>query len=427
VGTPTCCNRDILITMPRHPIPHTRHLKPETENLNLDCAKCGACTAVCPIYQVSGQETAAARGKLHLLARLAPAAASPAYAEILSRCLLCGACRNSCPQQIDTPARIIAARRELNTRAGSGYWKKFLARQILARPSLLHKTLALATTGGGRLLRYLPEDSGLRLRLGFLSGRSATASNSRYVEMPERSTADVPAVTYFVGCLADHLEQSIARATAELTRRVTGAAPETPSGQSCCGQAAYSCGESDQARKLAKRNIIAFADNELPILTSCSSCYHHLLRYPELLYDEPAWRERAAAFAGRLLEFSSYFEGKNAATNTSGTIFYHDPCHLRYDLKITRAPRQLLRSAGLDLVESAGGPRCCGQGGLFHLAHPVLSGSIRDRLLAESKPDTDLMTTTCSGCLLQWRQGLALAESKTTCRHLAEVLAGPLP
>jgi glycolate oxidase iron-sulfur subunit len=394
--------------------------------LNVDCAKCGACTAVCPVYQASGRESLAARGKLHLLARLAPAGASPIYAEILSRCLLCGACRNSCPQRIDTPARIIAARRELNTRVGNGSWKKFLARQLLARPSLLHKTLALATTGGGRLLRHLPEDSGLRLRLGFLSGRSAAASG-RYVEMAERSAVDAPVVNYFVGCLADHLEQSIARATAELTRRVTGAAPASPSGQGCCGQAAYSCGESDQARKLAKRNIIAFADNELPILTSCSSCYHHLLRYPELLADEPGWRERAAAFARRLLEFSSYFNEKNIATQTTGTIFYHDPCHLRFDLKITRAPRQLLRSAGLELVESAGGPRCCGQGGLFHLTHPELAGKIRDRLLAESKLDTDLVTTTCSGCLLQLRQGLALAGTKTTCRHLAEVLAGLLP
>ena len=79
----------------------------------LQCAKCGACTVVCPVFQAGGRESLSARGRLHLLARLDPAQASAAYAEILTQCLLCGACRAVCSRGLDPPARFIAAREQL--------------------------------------------------------------------------------------------------------------------------------------------------------------------------------------------------------------------------------------------------------------------------------------------------------------------------
>jgi glycolate oxidase iron-sulfur subunit len=278
-------------------------------------------------------------------------------------------------------------------------------------------------------LRHLPPDSGLRLRLGLISENLDPGGDGRrFTENTSNSTAEIPAVSYFVGCLADHLEQNIARATSELTRRATNAPPAIPAEQGCCGQAAYSCGDFEQARKLAKRNISAFARNKLPILTSCSSCYRHLLRYPDLFAGEPQWQERAMDFACRLLEFSTFFVESGAVPRVrSGTVFYHDPCHLRFGLKICEPPRRLLEKAGLQLVELPDGPRCCGQGGLFNLAQPELTGRIRDRLLLDFQPlAAEMVTTTCSGCLLQWRQGLKQVRSKIPSKHLAEVLNTPL-
>jgi glycolate oxidase iron-sulfur subunit len=388
------------------------------------CAKCGACTVVCPLHQVSGRESLTARGKLHLLARLDPAEASTACADILSRCLLCGACREICPQGVDAPARIVAARGTLARGADRHFWWKFLARQALARPGWLNTTLGLATAAAEKLGRHLPPESGLRLRLGLLTGTAESAAQQgRYVD--EAAAAAHPEVAYFAGCLADHLKPGIARATATLTLRTTGALPEVDAGQGCCGQAAYACGDLALARKLARRNIDAFAGHELPILTSCASCYRQLLAYPELLREDPAWHERAVAFASRLRELATFLQGRLVpGPLAAATVFYHDPCHLRHGLTITAAPRQLLTAAGLRLLELPGGPHCCGQGGLFHLAHPDLSAKVRDRLLAAFQPlAADFVTTTCSGCLLHWRQGLALAGSRTRVRHLAEVLA----
>ncbi|HSH13366.1 MAG TPA: (Fe-S)-binding protein, partial [Desulfurivibrionaceae bacterium] len=91
------------------------------------CAKCGTCSTVCPVYRVTGLESDTARGKLHLLAKLAGSPASPAYREIFSRCLLCGACRHACPRGLDLPGLVAEARSDFPRLTGSGSFAKLLA------------------------------------------------------------------------------------------------------------------------------------------------------------------------------------------------------------------------------------------------------------------------------------------------------------
>ena len=88
------------------------------------------------------------------------------------------------------------------------------------------------------------------------------------------------------------------------------------------------------------------------------------------------------------------------------------------------APRQLLRAqAHVELLELDDGPRCCGLGGTFNLAHPDLSQRIAQSLTAEIiKLAPDLVVTSCSGCLLQLHR--QLAGTAITVMHLADFLAG---
>ena len=393
-----------------------------------ECARCGACTAVCPLYLASGRESLTARGKLHLLDRLSPGAASRTYADILSKCLLCGACTAACPRKIDTPALITRARRDLNRQAGRNVLASSLAGRLLARPNLLAKSLRASAAAGDLLARVLPPGSGLRLKLGLLARSESRAAGNRYVTAARDADHPGAEVAYFAGCWADHLQQPIALATERLTTEATGAPPQVPREQACCGQAALASGNFEQARELARQNIAAFESRDLPILTSCASCYRHLLSYPELLQDEPDWQERALAFSGRLLEFSTFF-GNRFACRTPGfrerqvRVFYHDPCHLRFGRRITAPPRNLLVKAHLPPFELPTGPQCCGQGGLFHLAQPELAEAVRSRLLSACAPlAADYLTTTCSGCLLHLQEGLLAAENPARVRHLAEVL-----
>nr|WP_240191726.1 (Fe-S)-binding protein [Desulfoprunum benzoelyticum] len=119
-------------------------------------------------------------------------------------------------------------------------------------------------------------------------------------------------------------------------------------------------------------------------------------------------------------------DGGSAAATTQRPlrVFYHDPCHLRHEVAIVKEPRRLLqRLPGVDLVELPGGPQCCGQGGLFHLGAPELAALIRDDLAAKVLAlQPDIVTSTCSGCLMQWKTALTAAGSPVAVMHLAELL-----
>ena len=310
------------------------------------CAKCGACTVVCPVFQATGRESLSARGRLHLLEHLDPAQASAAYAEILSQCLLCGACSSVCARGLDPPGRFLAGRERLEKTAGRHALLRAIAQKALGNPALLATIASL----GRPLLDLLPADSGLRLRLG-LPQEGPAASNSSS-EKTLQAQSGHPALAFFPGCYATHLHREIDEATERIAARFTGNPPLRPTQQCCCGLAAENGGDASTAKRLARQNIIAFAENTLPILTSCASCYSQLHRYPELLADDPEWQEKAQAFADRLIEFSTFVAQAMAAdptfrfadSPTSRTVVYHDPCHLRFPSQITTPPREILRA-----------------------------------------------------------------------------------
>ena len=407
------------------------------------CVKCGTCNTVCPVFQVTGHEAHGARGKQHLKAHLQEADRSLLFADIFSKCLLCGACVEACPRGLDTPQMVIAARGELPRLAGLSFIK-YVSRQALVHPSLLTGLTRIGSAAQKLLSEHLPPESGLRLRLLFfdpdilqLPGKSyldqVEDTDKEKVEISDAGTGE-QSINYFVGCFANHLQPEIAEKTALLVSRVGKGEPVSPQDQTCCGMAALAAGKSDEARALAKKNIEAYAGNDLPILTSCSSCYFQLMTYEELFADDPEWRQRARRFSARLLEFSSFFYENLAGglelsptkeSTSEQKVFYHDPCHLRYKLKITREPRNLLKLfKGVKLLELSNGPQCCGQGGLFQVAHPELSLQVRERLLEDfSSLTADTVVTGCSGCLLQWQLGLAAGGNKIQAEHLALFIA----
>ncbi|MBW1896856.1 MAG: 4Fe-4S dicluster domain-containing protein, partial [Deltaproteobacteria bacterium] len=68
------------------------------------CKRCGQCMSVCPIYQTTFREADVARGKLALLEAIETGAIdwSIRLEEIVSRCLLCGACGEVCANRVET-------------------------------------------------------------------------------------------------------------------------------------------------------------------------------------------------------------------------------------------------------------------------------------------------------------------------------------
>lgn len=397
------------------------------------CAKCGACTTVCPVFQVTGKEFLTARGRLHLLDKLQKDTKNSTYGALLSQCLLCGACEAFCPQGLDITRRIATARQQLAWFHTDQALGKYLTAATLNHASWLAKVPALSS-GLARFLELLPPESGLRRKLVTFSALEFSASKLPALTEQLRNSGEED-LLYFPGCLANHFQADIGHATAELAEHATGKKPAVPKDVSCCGLAAYTGGSLEAARQAARTNISALASSKAaPILTSCASCYSHLRSYPSLFETDDPWHDKAGAFAERVLEFSTWLAdqsrfmeilNRTASRNSpSRRVLYHDPCHLRFHCKITDPPRQLLNAVpDITPVEAEDGSRCCGMGGLFQLAHQELSASIlTGTLTGYNALVPDIVTTTCSGCLLQLKSGFRKTQSDCEVVHLSLIL-----
>lgn len=295
-----------------------------------------------------------------------------------------------------------------------------VARKALSSPGLLQGLVQAGISL--KRIKALPAHSGLRLKLGLLEEPLPSPELESAILKPA-SESDV---RYFTGCLAGHLQPSIARAVTRLSD-AAGHVVFVPEGQKCCGLAASAAGRENETRRLAWSNIEAFTGSKGPILTSCASCSSHLATYPDLFEGDPERQLQARAFSSRVVEFSSFFLKYLASTLRSSKrqkVFYHDPCHLRFTSVGRDAPRQLIdRVAKIERVEAVDGPQCCGQGGLFHLGYPDLSRKIFCKCSGGALvASPDLVVTTCSGCLMQWQQGVAENNLPVTVRHLAQLL-----
>ncbi|MBT8346419.1 MAG: (Fe-S)-binding protein [Desulfofustis sp.] len=394
------------------------------------CAKCGACTPVCPVFRASGNEIHSARGKQHLAEVFDDQRPGPVFEDIYSKCLLCGACSQVCPQHIDISEEVIEARSGFSGLYGEHGYQKFLARKALSRPELLGAARVLGKTAAELLFRRLPPASGLRLRLALFA---QTPKSSELLDSPlrtEKISSVGGEITCFPGCAAQYLYPDIIDAISTILGRYD-CQPVIPDGLGCCGLATLASGKTDEARQMAEKNIKTLELSDGPILVSCASCYAHLASYGKLLADDPVWQTRAKLISERVIEISLFLEALikdemiAVEERKQGLkVFYHDPCHLRNQATITEEPRKVLASLpGIELLELADGPQCCGQGGLFHVGAPELSAKIRDNLadkIVDLEPD--LITTTCSGCLMQLKSAMAAIDKDIPVIHLSALV-----
>jgi glycolate oxidase iron-sulfur subunit len=406
-----------------------------------ECIKCGSCLSVCPIYLETGRESLVARGKLTLLSSFLSKnlPADKELVHLLSNCLLCGACAENCPSGVKADDLIQQGRRLLINKVGPSQWKKFLARDILPFP----ERLKILRAGQDLLFKKIPLERGLKLRLSsdpriwpaiaqpFFLDRDLNLGH-----FPEGSSLNLG---YFLGCTTNYLYPEVGQAVVKLLGPL--GAVTCPSDQTCCGLPAFSLGDIQTARELARRNVLAFSQGPVDIIVvSCSSCASHIkTTYPELLAGEKNLLPKVRNFIEKVEELSRFIIPKNlllplsrgreevggneSRVSLSLRVAFHDPCHAKRKLRITQEPRELLSSVpGLSLIELKGN-RCCGHGGLFSLSHPEVSQKILEHPLSElDKSGADLVATSCMACLMQFKLGVQRAGRKVQVKHWAELM-----
>jgi len=400
------------------------------------CIRCGLCMSVCPVYQVSLDETDVARGKMALLEweqSHTDIKKSTRFKQAISRCLLCGACTNICPNQVPINDCIQTVRQKISLNV-----KEKLVISSMYTFSNLSRSGYIFRKSGSILQKCVgkkfPELSGLHLRfpMASLSARkyipkiNAEPFTSHYTFTPTSSKK----ILYFTGCGANYMFHQTALALTEILKQNNHPA-FVPENQMCCGLPFYAAGDNQKAASLAKKNIdIIEKFSPDIVLTTCASCGAQIHQWKQLLKNDSDYEKRARKIANLQKDATTFLLENNYIKNNLPdrrdaiieTIWYHHPCHMRWGETRLPVPKELFSFFDkVNVIYSDN--QCCGNGGKFQISHFDLSMKIFEtRMDLFRQHKIDRVLTSCTGCHLQFSEGLLQNKLPVSVMHPLEWL-----
>lgn len=424
----------------------------------LDCIHCGLCLKTCPTYQLTGQENASPRGRIHLMRAVAEERLSPdrSFADEMQFCLLCRHCESVCPSGVHFGPLMESARAALEEARPGPAPRRFLRwlafRQVLPQAAVLSLAafgLALGQRSG--LLRLLARILGRRGRWIDGAAPLPPARERRRVALehpaalrPGLKPPAEPTLQFLEGCVMPlwfgRVNRAALRSLQALGHRVV-----LPRDAVCCGSLHAHNGDADGARELAKRLITGVeASGTGPLIVPSAGCSAHLKELDNLFDPDDPWRARAKALAQRTRDYAEFIgpalaragfptalgrpdlapssaDPSNAAPLR---VAWDDPCHLCHGQQVRQPPRQALDLLpGIQRIDLADSESCCGSAGIYSLLRPDASAEIfAAKASSFSASGADALVTANPGCQLQFLQGFERHGIQAPVYHLAELV-----
>lgn len=236
-------------------------------------------------------------------------------------------------------------------------------------------------------------------------------------------------VALFVTCLTDAMTPRVGEAVVRVLRHF-GCEVDFPSGQTCCGQPAYSAGFHADAAAVARRMIDVFREHAVLVTPSASCAAMVRSYYPELFADEPHTLVDARRLGERTFEFAEFLRERlgvdpGAYVKWDGPVTFHYPCHARKISSVARVAADLGPSAAVRTPKR--GDLCCGFGGVFATDYPEISAAMaRDKLAELSATGAGLVVCNEGGCGLHLAGAARRMSVELRFKHLAECMAESL-
>ena len=410
----------------------------------LACVHCGLCLEACPTYVQTGDENDGPRGRIYLMRAVREgrlALASETFTRHIDRCLGCRACESACPAGVEYGQLLEAARSDIAAGGRKQGWTSralsLTLRHVWSHPARLRLAFALARLLRDSRLPHLLLSKGLtrllparaRLALALLDGsRPAPSEGPRRARPGGPPSVEPEGALLFKGCVTEGLFARVNRATARVLA-ANGCGVKAPQGQACCGALHAHAGDLEGARRLARRNVDAFADEgRASVVTNAGGCGAMLVSYAHLLASDPAYAERAREFSARVRDVSQQLEATGVRRAESGgretAATYDASCHLIHVQRAQAEPLRVLgRVGGLRLVPLEGADVCCGGAGVYNLLETELSQRVlAEKLKHVSETGVELLATGNPGCHMQIAAGARLAGMRLRVVHPVELL-----
>ena len=274
----------------------------------------------------------------------------------------------------------------------------------------------------------------------FLSGLSEYRSLPSVAPVPFRDIfktikqpkCDTKAV-FYAGCAIDFVYPKTGEAIIQVLNKA-GIEVLFPEEQSCCGIPHWGSGSFDMAADAAERNIIPLLEgNPEYVVVSCASCTTALKKeWIKILKDQhredliPQAKEVAkrtymfTELVDKLVKEKKLIPKEGVELHT---LTYHDSCHAKRHVGISKEPRDALSAAGYVIKEMTECDTCCGMGGSYTLKQPEISMQIlKQKMKHVEETGAEFVSAECPGCLIQLAGGLDKLGSKIKAVHPAELM-----
>ena len=401
----------------------------------LDCVHCGLCLPACPTYDVLGLETDSPRGRVLLVRALAEGRIEEGrdIAQHLDQCLGCLACESACPSGVRYGQILESSRglieQQWPSSGPKNRLRKWLLTQVVAKQGRLRLAFRFLRLSQVIGLRWLAQKVGLIPELTARLLPDAPTATQRAPLRGMYEPPDIPAskvrgtVALFTGCVMEQVFGELNRKTLDLLT-ANGYRVHAVEGQVCCGALLLHDGHLEDAKKLARANIAAFADADV-VLHNSAGCGNAMREYGHLL-DEDAARQ----LSDKCRDICEFLGTEGLVVEPAPyphKVAYDDPCHLCHGQQVRSEPRALLESVpGLELVPHPESERCCGSAGIYNLNQPELAAAIGQQKAEQiTSSGAAAVVTGNPGCIMQIRAHLAMqgdANSQVPVLHPVELL-----
>ncbi len=413
------------------------HDKPAWD-LYSKCVHCGLCLDQCPTYRALGIEMDSPRGRIYQIVHVDAGRLplSDSFVTHIDRCLGCLNCETACPSGVPYGSLLEQARSQIE----QNYKRPWLHRKVrqvfyesaLPSSERLSQFAALVRFYQRSGLQTIARRSGL-LKLFGVADLDALSpridKDFSFTQLGDRYPADPPRrgrVALLIGCVSSVAFAELNRAVIRVLTR-NGIDVHIPAGQACCGALHAHAGYLDLARAQARRNIDAMLGPEFDaIVNSAAGCGALMKEYAELLEHDPEYAERAKQFVAKVRDITEYLAEVGLIEpkrKLQARVTYQDPCHLAHAQGVRKAPRELLKFIGAELVESPRPDTCCGSAGVYNVTQNALSMKVLDEKMeyvASVQPE--IVATANVGCMLQLGVGIRRKGLKARAVHVVELL-----
>ena len=401
-----------------------------------DCVHCGFCLPTCPTYVLWGEEMDSPRGRIYLMKEgLEGEPMSDSMVSHWDACLGCMACVTACPSGVQYDTLIEQTRAQVER----GYERSAKDRALrgLIFSLFPHPKRLKLLRGPLRVMQATGLDRAIR-RTGLLERMApqlaAMESLAPRLDKPEPLPPYIQAsgprravVGLLTGCVQGAFFPGVNAATARVLQ-AEGCDVVVPASQGCCGALSVHNGREEEAQKYARRLVDSFASSGVEyVVVNAAGCGSTMKDYARLLADDPAYADRARAFADQVRDVSEILDelGPVAPRHPLDmTVAYHDACHLAHAQGVRAQPRRLLEAIpGLTLKEIAEAELCCGSAGIYNILNPEPARELGDRKAANIvATGAQVLVTANPGCLMQVTSAIERSGHAMGMAHTIEVL-----